>query len=127
MCAAPLCVRQMPASSDFGHVYSSVNKRCHRGCRSMFARLKRSLPKRCRTLPGIVSGETETRMPVINSDLPLNSLNFKEMDNNKSEKDKDLQNSSQKLPQKPAGGKTICTRAQALAQREGFGRIRRVV
>ena len=96
MCAAPLCVRQMPASFEFDYVYSSVNKRSHRGCRSVLARLKRSLPKRCRTLPGIVSGETETRMPVINSDLPHNSLDFKEMDNKKSEKNKDLQILSQR-------------------------------
>ena len=47
-----------------------MQRRFHkRGRRSELAVLRRSLPKRCRTLPGVVPGETGTSMPdpVLNS------------------------------------------------------------
>ena len=76
MCAAPLCVRQSPASINNDLVNISVYSRCHRGRRSTFANLRRSLPKRCRALPGIAQGEAGAQMPVDNSDLPHNSYQF---------------------------------------------------
>ena len=61
-CAAPLRARLDPVCINSSHVYI-VKKRSHRGIRSKLACLRRALPKRCRTLPGIVSGESETRIP----------------------------------------------------------------
>ena len=74
MCAAPRRERQFPASFN-SILVENVYKRSHRGSRSKFALLRRSLPKRCRALPGIAHGESGARMPASSLDQPpFNSL-----------------------------------------------------
>ena len=71
--AAPLRTRQSPASSNLivdTLVYTDLRRIRRRGPRSRLALLRRALPKRCRTLPGMTSGESGVAMPVNSSDFP---------------------------------------------------------
>ena len=52
-----------------------------RGPRSAVALLRRSLPKRCRALPGMASGESGASMPVVSSN---NSQHFSEINSDSS-------------------------------------------
>ena len=66
-CAAPpLCVRQSPALSEISSPISLRPKRLRRrGPRDQFARLRRSLPRHRRTLPGTCPGESGHTVPEI--------------------------------------------------------------
>ena len=72
MRAAPLSVRPSPASiNDCDLPVSLVyNRSRRRGPRSSLAKMRRALPKRCRALPGMASGESEASMPAILTDFP---------------------------------------------------------
>ena len=71
-CAAPLCARHPLASINCSDCsVSLVYKRSRRrGPRSDLAKMRRALPKRCRALPGMGSGESEASMPAILTDFP---------------------------------------------------------
>ena len=71
-CAAPLCVRPPLASINCSDCsVSLVYKRSRRrGPRNFLAKMRRALPKRCRALPGMASGESEVSMPVFFNDFP---------------------------------------------------------
>ena len=71
-CAAPLCARPPLASINCSDCsVSLVYKRSRRrGPRSFLAKMRRALPKRCRALPGMASGESEASMSTILTDFP---------------------------------------------------------
>ena len=75
--AAPLSVRPPPAPINVDFSVSHVYKRSRRrGPRSFLAKMRRALPKRCRALPGMASGETEASMPEILNDFPHHNSRF---------------------------------------------------
>ena len=58
--AAPSRERQEPASNSCEiHVIPCQSRTHRRGRRSILSKLRRSVPKRCRALPGTASGESE--------------------------------------------------------------------
>ena len=68
-CAAPPSARQIPAPVSRTHGIA-IQRWRRRGPRSLLARLRRSVPKRCRSLPGTPSGEFEGHVPDNVSNLP---------------------------------------------------------
>ena len=74
-CAAPLCARPSLASINCSDCsVSLVYKRSRRrGPRNFLAKMRRALPKRCRALPGMASGESEVSMPVFFNDFPYHN------------------------------------------------------
>ena len=71
--AAPLRARQSPASSNLivdTLVYTDLRRIRRRGPRSRLALLRRALPKRCRALPGMTSGESGVAMPPNSPQFP---------------------------------------------------------
>ena len=72
--AAPPGVRQFPASlsvmnnnNNSNSISSLIKTRRRRGPRSFLAELRRALPRRCRTLPGVAPGEPGASAPENNS------------------------------------------------------------
>jgi len=69
--AASLCARQSPASSNSDNLNTRqmTGRLRRRGPRSTLALLRRSLPRRCRALPGTTPGESGVDVPVILSSM----------------------------------------------------------
>ena len=77
--AAPLRARQSPASSNLivdTVVYTDLRRIRRRGPRSRLALLRRALPKRCRALPGMASGESWATVPDNSSQFPQPNSNI---------------------------------------------------
>ena len=78
--AAPSRERQEPASNSCKiHVIPCQSRIHRRGRRSILSKLRRSVPKRCRALPGTASGESEASVSENNFSSSQPIIHFAEL------------------------------------------------